>query len=960
MLYIEGELLFSSMHGNALLRYAYSHCKADICLFLASITIFCLTANITTLRAQSTDFAKALELTAEKDFENALPLLQKALPVILENEDWSQADHCIKELANCWYRMKQLDSLFAFAKRTLPQLPFIIADTSIHIGYVHTYVGSARSKQRQYELALQSYDKSRAIFSKQDFKGNFAAFSYKNAAQVCERQLNYQKQYYYLSAALKADTTRRYSASIYASLLNYYQYQNKPSKALEAYEMGIPFCRTSKDSARLNISGAGLLYSVAGKKQLALSRLQQAIRYFSSKEKSGSLLEAYRGLASIARQEQNWEVAEQHYQTSLSIASKHFKQGKDRELAKLYHELVGFYLDKGDLEQALHNCQLAIIQVFPNFDSTDISDNPGLEDIPMESWAMTSTATKAFLLQKLYKEEQDLNLLQDAAHCYQLSFAVKNKLEGSYDSEDAKLYMSEYKHADVEAAIHVNYLLYKKTNHSAHVDEAFALMEQNRAAVLAQAIQQNIAMRIFIADEHLLQRAQQLKAGIAKARMNVQSSGMHEEQADVLLPENPAKLALQEELYRQFVDSVYLANPKWQIPAKAQSLKLDEAQSRLSKLAPNGQILSYFLGDQNSYLISIRPDEASCHLIASGRDLQDQIQELLQEFRQGGKSMQKNPKPYIAKAFALYQNLYRPFVAEGVEQVFVIPDKTLCFVPFDALVVDSTQNSLDGSSAFLLKQQQISYASSASLLLTDGEPGDSRPALLALAPLFEQQHLPPLPYTREELRLIKQHYPSSNLLISEQANVGAFRQQAANFDVLHLATHADIESASGFPRIEFIDSSLYLPELYAMNFKADLVVLSACETGLGALRKGEGAMSLARGFSYGGSKHLLSSLWKVNDRASSSLFGHFYESYSKGINSAEALHAAKLRYLETADLRNASPFYWAGFICMHNAFPVSQAIQNSSNSQSIFLLFAALLAVVLALYLWHSGVRPSV
>ncbi len=103
-----------------------------------------------------------------------------------------------------------------------------------------------------------------------------------------------------------------------------------------------------------------------------------------------------------------------------------------------------------------------------------------------------------------------------------------------------------------------------------------------------------------------------------------------------------------------------------------------------------------------------------------------------------------------------------------------------------------------------------------------------------------------------------------------------------------------------------------------MQLKANLAVLSACNTGSGKLSRGEGIMSLARGFMYAGCPSVITSLWSVDDKSTAVIMKHFYEGLSKGLSKDDALRASKLSYLKNADEIKSNPFYWAGFVLIGN------------------------------------------
>jgi CHAT domain-containing protein len=117
---------------------------------------------------------------------------------------------------------------------------------------------------------------------------------------------------------------------------------------------------------------------------------------------------------------------------------------------------------------------------------------------------------------------------------------------------------------------------------------------------------------------------------------------------------------------------------------------------------------------------------------------------------------------------------------------------------------------------------------------------------------------------------------------------------------------------------------LYVNDLYNYQINADLVTLSACQTGFGKLQKGEGMLSLARGFNYAGVPSIVTTLWKINDQSTSEIMRSFYKNLSDGLSKKEALRQAKLNYLSSNDdvfLRH--PYYWSGIVLTGNTLPLN-------------------------------------
>jgi len=145
-----------------------------------------------------------------------------------------------------------------------------------------------------------------------------------------------------------------------------------------------------------------------------------------------------------------------------------------------------------------------------------------------------------------------------------------------------------------------------------------------------------------------------------------------------------------------------------------------------------------------------------------------------------------------------------------------------------------------------------------------------------------------------------------------------------NFSVLHLAMHGEInQNNSSYHKLLFTDGELTSSEIYTSNGKANLIILSACSTGLGKLEKGEGVMSMARAFHFSGIPSVVMSLWKVPDVETKIIMVSFYKYLKKGKSKSEALRLAKLDYLKNiSDKELLHPYYWSGFVISGNTDPL--------------------------------------
>lgn len=357
----------------------------------------------------------------------------------------------------------------------------------------------------------------------------------------------------------------------------------------------------------------------------------------------------------------------------------------------------------------------------------------------------------------------------------------------------------------------------------------------------------------------------------------------------------------------------------------------------------NSALLMYYVGDAVSLLALVTADGIQCFPLPPRDKLEKTVGHYLKlltgpdlsEFQ--GRSA----------AHGLFCTLFAPgserFLS-GVKNLVVIPDGILNRLPFETLVMDA---AADGEPAYLMERYSISYApslSSLTFLRRLGAAGAGPGKVLMIGKSDYQEHagaegdgyllslqkaaaesgftFPPLPGVLKEIRGISSSTKRGRfaIRINDEADEGFLKQSPlSSYCIIHFACHGLIDETNPLrssliltrKRESREDGHLQVREISDLRLKADLVVLSACQTGRGKLSRGEGVMGLVKAFFYAGAKSVLSTLWNVNDETTAVFMRNFYSHLTRGMAKNEALKRAKLEMIKSGF---SHPYYWAPFV----------------------------------------------
>ena len=243
----------------------------------------------------------------------------------------------------------------------------------------------------------------------------------------------------------------------------------------------------------------------------------------------------------------------------------------------------------------------------------------------------------------------------------------------------------------------------------------------------------------------------------------------------------------------------------------------------------------------------------------------------------------------------------------GSKNLTIVPHGALHYLPF---------NALNSGGEYLIDRYNIRVLPSASVMqfLKDRREGHAGNLLVFGNPDLGDPNYD-LPGAQSETIAITKDQPKSKLLLRKQATETAIKRFGEQFRYIHFATHGTFDAEKPLSSGLLLsgddenDGTLTVGELYDLHLPADLVTLSACETALGKVANGDDVVGFTRGFLYAGTSSIVSSLWKVDDKATSILMQQFY----KSLKESDKRSALRTAQLKVKDTYNSHPYFWAAF-----------------------------------------------
>lgn len=717
--------------------------------------------------------------------------------------------------------------------------------------------------------------------------------------------------------------------------------------------------------------------------------------------KSVELISFYKSIATTYQKKEDYYSAIKIHKKSLNLAQNLFTgRKKEEQLSSIYALLGNCYYFLGAYEKAasyfLFTARIELILNKENFQLISecftkagacytnlgyLSDAALLIDSALVYVEFDKRKTLPFeqiigskpslLITLYFKAKNSLQLylkygceedLERAHEEYDVCIRLIDHIISSFDDSDSKQYLVDRFYYIFESIIEVNYQFYRLRGERKYVDRAMRYMEKSRSILLKEMIQHTKASIIAGIPDTIRAKERGLREQIANLENRKYESERNlpaGQQGDVVFHQLNDSLFVLREQYWALMKEMEERFPDYYALKHAdRSFETAAIVTRL--LQPREALVQYFVGDDHIYTLVYRGDGAYVMTKAPVGDLDRNVKNL----RESIYSYVLTPSDSLVKAYAegayeLYKTLLQPISGYLSYRITIIPDGLLEYLPFEALLTANADlNSNFRAWPYCLRKYSFCYAHSV-LSLDEMRQRQNHPKyrqVLAIAPSFSSTLVVRSPEERRrsfgalednltEVAGISDLFPAKTL-VGPEATVESFKALAGDYAVLHLATHAKADNENGeYAYVAFSETKdtahtnlLYLKNLYTLPLHADMVALSACETGVGSLRRGEGVVSLARGFSHAGANSLVTTLWRISDHESAALMQRYYKDLKAGLPKDEALRQAKINYLDEASANRAHPFFWAAFVTIGDMEPL-----NLSDRSWLWWLLAGLL-----------------
>ena len=800
-------------------------------------------------------------------------------------------------------------------KRHLPNDHYLVVRAYNNVGAILTRMGDFNRALNYHKEALHLIQSNRENVSTPDM-----GVTYVNLGACSLHQGAYQKGIYYYQKALEFDLkslppTHPYIAED-LSYLGDCHFKGKQYDSAIFYH---------KKALEINLSQFG--------------------------QKHVAVATSYDNLSKDHQYLQDYEAALEFSEKAITAAQSAAQV--NHKLAQSINRKVEVLLELGQAEKATEALQKAFIANTIAYHPSSRLNHPKADYINLETF-MTSLShmNEAFcdLNQALYTQsvmEHHLQLID-----FMDSLIIKRRL--SHHHYDDKIYFAETSSAFYRKTANHLLHLYTARSDNRFLEKAYLFTVKSNNAILRENLTLKAAREFLGIPDSLNAKESQLRSLISYYQNQLRARDSS------ALPVIQKKLFQHEEALIQLNDLIAANFPEYYELVNPEEVTITGVMDQIRK---DQLIIEYFLSDSSLHIFQIGNHQIKHHRIAYDQALQADIEALITQINSPFEA--SSIVTFKQVSYRLYQRLLARALSEAAEnmkEIILIPAYDLPAFPFDVLISDTTGNNYSDLS-YVLKQHHFSYAYSAEIKY---QKHKQVARVIAFAPTFNtpdslkdnRADLPQLEWNKSEVEGVKTHFPS-DIYTDEYATEQILKNKQSEYNILHLATHAILDPQNPInSRIAFSkneadeneDGFLHVFEILNMDIKANLSVLSACNTGLGAYEKGEGIMSLARAFTYAGCQSVLLSHWSIDDQSTSQLMDHFYANLKAGNNKSEALKNAKLSFLSMASEIRSHPYYWSGFSLYGDTNPVQRTPSNPLfMAISVFTFFG--FGVVLARFM---------
>lgn len=622
-----------------------------------------------------------------------------------------------------------------------------------------------------------------------------------------------------------------------------------------------------------------------------------------------------------------------------------------------YEQLGDFYSRHGNWDKSLNAYDSALRNGLISYsgsmlDFPEVDKNTTYSYTDLRTLTKKAEALREFANSIEQKEEFLLASRKFVQNTHELLIESRQEL---LDSE-GKLFLSKNFKSLYETGIGVCYDLFELTGNNQFFDDALYLVKKSKAILFLEQSQE-----IDIVSTNLIPI--EIKEAFFQSKREIENlQRRFYELIETSFDDDSVMIVNQELLNLKrknqgIKDSIALILSTNDREGAVSNMLFND--DLIEEIPRGNAVIEFFYGEERIYVFGRSKKSFSFEMVKSKAEVEKSLEVIFNTISTPPVTSEiKNQFELFKKhSSSVYDQLVKPVLADlesDISHLIVVPDEFLSRLPFEILIEN------DGSSSYgfndldyLIKSFNIQYELSSELVNNELPKRKVDRGLLGVGFVQDQMSEVKSGYkslkgTEQEINFL-QSTIEGTYLVGKSGTKSAFLSKAKDYDILHLAIHGKADDLNRNESSLIFngggDDVLYTNDLYLASLKARVAVLSACESGIGTVNKGEGTFSIARGFALVGVPSVVMSLWKVNDKTTSDLMQGMYDGFindDKPIN--EALRQSKIDYLNKGDEYSSHPYYWAAFLQLGANVELKE--ENKSNAVWFILVIASLIILI--------------